>query len=52
VIENSEFVNNEEGVATQSQNNDDAPPPQDGICPSPSVNTSPPPGAQREDICW
>jgi hypothetical protein len=52
VIENSEFVNNEEGVATQSQNNDDAPPPQDGICPSLGVNTSPPPGAQREDICW
>ena len=27
VIENSEFKNNEEGVATQSQNNDDAPSP-------------------------
>ena len=33
VIENSEFNNNEEGVATQSQNNDDAPSPQDGLCP-------------------
>jgi hypothetical protein len=52
VIENSEFDNNEEGVATQSQNNDDAPPPQDGICPEGGENPSPPAGAQRRDICW
>ena len=52
VIENSEFDNNEEGVATQSQNNDDAPSPQDGICPGGASNPNPPAGAQRTDICW
>ncbi len=52
VIENTEFDNNEEGVATQSQNNDDAPSPQDGICPLLTENPSPPAGAQRKDICW
>jgi hypothetical protein len=52
VIENSEFDNNEEGVATQSQNNDDAPPPQDGICAEGKENPAPPAGAQRKDICW
>src|SRR5207245_4818690 len=52
VIENSEFANNQEGVATQSQNNDDAPSPQDGICPNGENNPSPPPGAQRKNICW
>jgi hypothetical protein len=52
VIENSEFANNEEGVATQSQNNDDAPSPQDGICPEGRENESPPAGAQRGNICW
>jgi hypothetical protein len=51
-IENSLFKNNEEGVATQSQNNDDAPPPQDGICPKGEQNPSPPPGAQRKNACW
>jgi len=51
-IENSEFKNNEEGVATQSQNNDDAPSPQDGSCPGGEKNPSPPPGAQRKDLCW
>jgi hypothetical protein len=51
-IENSLFKNNEEGVATQSQNNDDAPSPQDGICPEGETNPKPPPGAQRRDICW
>ncbi len=51
-IENTEFNNNEEGVATTSQNNDDAPPPQDGICPGGAENPSPPPGAQRKNICW
>jgi hypothetical protein len=51
-IENTEFNNNEEGVATTSQNNDDAPPPQDGLCPGGVQNPSPPPGAQRTNICW
>jgi hypothetical protein len=52
VIENSEFKNNEEGVATQSQNNDDAPSPQEGLCPGGKENPKPPPGALRKDICW
>jgi hypothetical protein len=51
-IENTEFNNNEEGVATTSQNNDDAPSPQDGICPGGAENPAPPPGVQRRDICW
>jgi hypothetical protein len=51
-VENSVFANNEEGFATQSQNNDDAPPPQDGACPEGKTNPSPPAGAQRKDICW
>jgi hypothetical protein len=51
-IENTEFDNNEEGVATTSQNNDDAPSPQDGLCPGGKENPSPPPGAQRKNICW
>jgi hypothetical protein len=51
-IENTEFDNNEEGVATTSQNNDDAPSPQEGLCPGGKENPSPPPGAQRNDICW
>jgi hypothetical protein len=51
-IENTEFNNNEEGVATTSQNNDDAPPPQEGLCPNGGENPSPPPGAQRKNICW
>jgi hypothetical protein len=33
VIKNSEFDHNKTGVTTNSQNNDDAPSPQDGICP-------------------
>jgi len=52
LVENSEFDNNEEGFATQSQNNDDAPSPQDGSCPKGGTNPTPPPGAQRNDICW
>ena len=52
VIANTEFVNNEEGVATQSQNNDDAPSPQDGICPGGAENPSAPASAQRKNICW
>jgi hypothetical protein len=52
IIENSVFNNNEEGVATQSQNNDDAPSPQEGICPNGETNPKPPPGAQRTNVCW
>ncbi len=52
VIENSLFKNNEEGVATQSQNNDDAPSPQDGLCPEGKDNPNAPAGAQRKDLCW
>ncbi len=52
VIENTEFADNEEGVATQSQNNDDAPSPQDGICPEGKAKPEPPAGAQRKNICW
>jgi hypothetical protein len=51
-IENTEFNNNEEGVATTSQNNDDAPAPQEGLCPGGKENPTPPPGAQRHNICW
>ena len=51
-IKNSEFDNNEEGVATQSQNNDDAPSPQDGVCPDGQTNPKLPAGAQRTEVCW
>jgi hypothetical protein len=33
VIEHSEWDNNKSGIVTNSQNNDDAPSPQDGACP-------------------
>jgi hypothetical protein len=33
IIQNSEFNNNQSGFVTNSQNNDDAPSPQDGSCP-------------------
>jgi hypothetical protein len=52
LIENTEFDKNQEGVATTSQNNDDQPAPQEGKCPKGAENPSPPPGAQRKDICW
>lgn len=51
-IQSSEFDNNEEGVATQSQNNDDAPSPQDGGCPGGQTNPKLPAGAQRSEVCW
>ena len=51
-IENTEFNNNEEGVATTSQNNDDAPSPQEGLCPGGKENPSAPASAQRKNICW
>jgi hypothetical protein len=34
IIQNSEFDNNQSGFVTNSQNNDDAPSPQDGACPN------------------
>ena len=34
VISNGEWDDNQSGIVTNSQNNDDAPSPQDGICPS------------------
>ena len=52
IIENSLFKDNEEGVATQSQNNDDAPSPQEGLCPEGATNPKEPAGAQRKNICW
>lgn len=52
IVKNSLFQNNEEGFATQSQNNDDAPPPQDGTCPNGRENPTPPAEAQRKNICW
>ncbi len=52
VIENSLFKDNEEGVATQSQNNDDAPSPQEGLCPEGKTNLEIPAGAQRKNVCW
>ena len=51
-IENSVWRNNEEGVATQSQDNDDAPSPQEGLCPGGAMNPDAPASAQRKDICW
>jgi hypothetical protein len=33
-IQNSEFNNNKSGFVSNSQNNDDAPSPQDGVCPN------------------
>jgi hypothetical protein len=34
IIRNSEFDHNKTGFSTNSQNNDDAPSPQDGVCPA------------------
>ena len=46
VIRNSEFDQNNTGVSTNSQNNDDAPSPQDGVCPNGGTG---PTGSQS---CW
>ena len=51
-MQNSEFDNNQDGFDTNSQNNDDAPSPQDGGCPNGSTNSNPPPGTQRKTSCW
>jgi hypothetical protein len=46
VIQNSEFDHNKTGVSTNSQNNDDAPSPQDGACP-PGLT-----GPTGTSSCW
>jgi hypothetical protein len=45
-IENSEFDQNKTGISTNSQNNDDQPSPQDGVCPSGVT------GPTGSDACW
>jgi hypothetical protein len=45
IIENSEFDHNKTGPTTNSQNNDDAPSPQSGLCPHGQ------PGPLRNGIC-
>lgn len=45
-IRDSEFDRNNTGVVTNSQNNDDAPSPQDGACPGDRA------GAKRTRSCW
>jgi hypothetical protein len=52
VVKNSEFDNNEDGFSTNSQNNDDAPSPQDGVCPNGATNPHAPPNIQRTTSCW
>jgi hypothetical protein len=63
VVSNSQFEGNDLGYSGSNSgghlilehndfNNDDAPPPQNGACPEGKENPSPPPGAQRKDICW
>jgi hypothetical protein len=45
-IQNSEFNNNKSGFVTNSQNNDDAPSPQDGACPKGGT------GPTATHSCW
>jgi hypothetical protein len=45
-IRNSEFDQNTTGVSTNSQNNDDAPSPQDGVCPNNGT------GPTGTNSCW
>ena len=55
LIENSQFDNNQDGFDTNSQNNDDAPSPQDGSCPtaSPAPYLKGLPGnVQQTRSCW
>jgi hypothetical protein len=52
VVKNSEFDNNQDGFDTNSQNNDDAPSPQDGACPHGATNPQAPPNIQRKTSCW
>ncbi|MDQ6811228.1 MAG: hypothetical protein M3Z95_04965, partial [Actinomycetota bacterium] len=46
IIQNSEFDNNQSGFVTNSQNNDDAPSPQDGACPGGGI------GPTGTHSCW
>ena len=46
IIQNSEFDNNQSGFVTNSQNNDDAPSPQDGVCPGGGT------GPTGTHSCW
>jgi hypothetical protein len=46
IIQNSEFNNNKSGFVSNSQNNDDAPSPQDGACPNGST------GPTGTHNCW
>jgi hypothetical protein len=46
IIQNSEFDNNQSGFVTNSQNNDDAPSPQDGTCPKGGT------GPTGTNSCW
>jgi hypothetical protein len=46
IVENSEFDNNKTGFSTNSQNNDDAPSPQDGACPNNGI------GPTGTHSCW
>jgi hypothetical protein len=47
IIQNSEFDNNQSGFVTNSQNNDDAPSPQDGACPNKGEK-----GPTGTHSCW
>ena len=46
IVQNSEFDNNMSGFVTNSQNNDDAPSPQDGACPKDGT------GPTGTHSCW
>jgi hypothetical protein len=46
IVENSEFDHNKTGFSTNSQNNDDAPSPQNGACPNGAV------GPTGSHSCW
>ena len=46
IVQNSEFDNNKTGFSTNSQNNDDAPSPQDGACPGGAT------GPTGSHSCW
>lgn len=47
VVENSQFDNNLSGFVTNSQNNDDAPSPQEGACPRGGVSST-----THTNSCW
>jgi hypothetical protein len=46
IVQNSEFDHNKTGFSTNSQNNDDAPSPQDGVCPNKAI------GPTGTRSCW